>query len=123
MNDTARRTVDQSRSAPGAVRLAVVEGAAAGQEFKMDNVATIGRSPEATIMIDDPGVSRLHARIRRGSVGMFELEDMGSKNGTFLNGVRIEHALVKLSDKIRLGPRVVLTLASFDLVEEQVVQR
>ncbi|HYQ17572.1 MAG TPA: ATP-binding protein [Polyangiaceae bacterium] len=123
MNDPARRTVDQSRHAPGAVRLAVVEGVAVGQEFKIDSVASIGRSPEATVMVDDPGVSRLHARIRRGAVGMFELEDLGSKNGTYLNGVRVEHALAKLGDKIRLGPRVVLTLASFDVVEEQVVQR
>jgi len=74
-------------------------------------------------MVDDPGVSRLHARIRRSDGGAFEVEDLGSKNGTFLNGTRIEHALAKLGDKIRLGPRVVLCLASFDLVEEQIVQR
>jgi signal transduction histidine kinase/ActR/RegA family two-component response regulator len=104
------------------VRLSVVEGPTIGQEFKIEGVATIGRSPDATVMVDDPGVSRLHARIRRAQAG-FEIEDLGSKNGTFLNGLRIEHALANLGDKIRLGPRVVLTLANFDLVEEQVVQR
>ena len=123
MNSSARGTVDQARSTLGAVRLTVVEGPAVGQEFKIDSSATIGRSPEATVMVDDPGVSRLHARIRRGDAGSFEVEDLGSKNGTFLNGARIEHALANLGDKIRVGPRVVLTLASFDLVEEQVVQR
>lgn len=123
MTEPARRTMDQTRQVPGAIRLSVVEGPALGQEFKIDALATIGRSPEATVMIDDPGVSRLHARIRRGSVGMFELEDLGSKNGTFLNGTRVEHALAKLGDKIRLGPRVVLTLQTFDVIEEQVVQR
>jgi signal transduction histidine kinase/ActR/RegA family two-component response regulator len=123
MNDTARRTFDQPQGAPGAVRLIVVEGPATGQEFKLDGPSTIGRSPEATVMIDDPGVSRVHARIRRGTLGLFELEDLSSKNGTFLNGTRLEHALVKLGDKIRLGPRVVLTLASFDVIEDQVVQR
>jgi two-component system cell cycle sensor histidine kinase/response regulator CckA len=102
----------------------VVEGPSAGQEFKIDGAATIGRSPEATVMVDDPGVSRLHARIRRGEGGnTFEVEDLGSKNGTFLNGARVEHALANLGDKIRVGPRVVLSLASFDLVEDQVVQR
>jgi two-component system cell cycle sensor histidine kinase/response regulator CckA len=123
MSDPARRTVDNARSTPSAVRLTVVEGPAIGQEFKVEGVATIGRSPEATVMVDDPGVSRLHARIRRDEAGHFELEDLGSKNGTFLNGSRIEHSRANLGDKIRVGPRVVLSLASFDLVEEQIVQR
>jgi two-component system, cell cycle sensor histidine kinase and response regulator CckA len=75
------------------------------------------------VMVDDPGVSRMHARIRRNESAGFEVEDLGSKNGTFLNGTRIEQAVAELGDKIRVGPRVVLTLSSFDLVEEQVVQR
>jgi signal transduction histidine kinase/CheY-like chemotaxis protein len=56
-------------------------------------------------------------------VGGFEVEDLGSKNGTFLNGARVEHALAGLGDKIRVGPRVVLTLSTFDVVEDQLVQR
>jgi two-component system, cell cycle sensor histidine kinase and response regulator CckA len=123
MSDTARRTLDHARPPPTSVRLTVVEGPAIGQEFKIDGVATIGRSPDATVMVDDAGVSRLHARIRRSEAGTFEVEDLGSKNGTFLNGARVEHALANLGDKIRVGPRVVLTLASFDVIEEQVVQR
>lgn len=123
MNDAVRRTIDHARGAPGAVRLSVVEGPTVGQEFKLDGAATIGRSPDATVMVDDPGVSRLHARVRRSDPSSFEVEDLGSKNGTFLNGTRVERAPVSLGDKIRVGPRVVLTLTSFDLVEEQVVQR
>lgn len=122
MSDLARRTLDHARAAPDAVRITVVEGPAVGQEFKIDGLATVGRSPDASVMVDDPGVSRLHARIRRSELG-FEVEDLGSKNGTYLNGSRIEQALANLGDKIRLGPRVVLTLSSFDVVEEQVVQR
>lgn len=123
MTDLARRTLDNARQLPTTVRVTVVEGPAVGQEFRIDGAATIGRSPDATVMVDDPGVSRLHARIRRSDNGTFEVEDLGSKNGTFLNGARIEHALANLGDKIRVGPRVVLTLNSFDLVEEQMVQR
>ncbi|HYJ07726.1 MAG TPA: ATP-binding protein [Polyangiaceae bacterium] len=123
MSDPARRTLEHARNAGCAVRLTVVEGPAVGQEFKVDGAATIGRSPDATVMVDDPGVSRLHARIRRGDGGNFEVEDLGSKNGTYLNGARVEHALANLGDKIRVGPRVVLTLSTFDLVEEQLVQR
>lgn len=123
MSDAARRTIDYARSVPSAVRLTVVEGPTVGQEFKLDGSATIGRSPDATVMVDDPGVSRLHARIRRSDVGTFEVEDLGSKNGTYVNGARVEQAPAVLGDKIRVGPRVVLSLSSFDLVEEQVVQR
>ena len=123
MSDPAPRTIDPSRNAHSAVRLTVIEGPAIGLEFKIDGNATIGRSPDASVMVDDPGVSRLHARIRQNTAGGFEVEDLGSKNGTFLNGTRVEHALAKLGDKIRVGPRVVLTLASFDLIEEQLVQR
>ncbi|HEY6079059.1 MAG TPA: ATP-binding protein, partial [Polyangiaceae bacterium] len=123
MSDPARRTLDQGRKPNGAVRLAVIEGPGVGQEFKLDSTATVGRSPEASVMIDDPGVSRLHARIRRCDAGGFEVEDLSSKNGTFVNGARVEHALASLGDKIRVGPRVVLTLSSFDLVEEHIVQR
>ncbi len=111
------------RVKPSAVRLTVLEGPAVGQEFKVDGVATIGRAPDATVMVDDLGVSRLHARIRRSDSGAFEVEDLGSKNGTFLNGVRLQHAIAQLGDKIRLGPRVVVSLSSFDVVEEQLVQR
>jgi two-component system, cell cycle sensor histidine kinase and response regulator CckA len=123
MNDLARRTIDHARQTPSAVRVTVIEGPAVGQEFKVDGVATVGRSPDATVMVDDPGVSRLHCRIRCNDSGGFEVEDLGSKNGTFLNGTRVEHAVTNLGDKIRVGPRVVLTLNSFDLVEEQIVQR
>jgi two-component system, cell cycle sensor histidine kinase and response regulator CckA len=123
MNDPARRTIDHARQAPSAVRVTVIEGPAVGQEFKVEGLATVGRSPDATVMVDDPGVSRLHCRIRRSDAGTFEVEDLGSKNGTFLNGTRIEHAITNLGDKIRVGPRVVLTLSSFDVVEEQMVQR
>jgi signal transduction histidine kinase/CheY-like chemotaxis protein len=123
MSNPARRTLDNARSTGSAVRLTVVEGPAIGQEFKVDGTATIGRSPDASVMVDDPGVSRLHARIRRSESGGFEVEDLGSKNGTFLNGARVEHALAGLGDKIRVGPRVVLSLSTFDVVEDQLVQR
>jgi two-component system, cell cycle sensor histidine kinase and response regulator CckA len=123
MNDQVRRTLDNSPRQSTAVRVTVVEGPAVGQEFKVDGVATVGRSPDASVMIDDPGVSRLHARIRRNDSGGFEIEDLGSKNGTFLNGSRVEHAVAGLGDKVRIGPRVVLTLTSYDLIEEQLVQR
>ncbi len=49
----------------------------------------LGRSSKATVFVDDAGVSRHHARITIGEHGAI-LEDLGSKNGTVLNGRRIE---------------------------------
>ena len=76
--------------------------------FLMDGHNVIGRAPEAAVQIDSPGVSRLHARIRIEN-GAATLEDLGSKNGTHLNGVRMESASrLADGDEIRLGT-IVLT--------------
>src|SRR5262249_21145520 len=72
-----------------------------------DNV--IGRGPDAAIHIDSPGVSRHHARILVAN-GEVTLEDLGSKNGTELNGGLITaRRPVCDGDRIRLGA-IVLTL-------------
>ncbi len=56
------------------------------QVHRLESVpATIGRSPDADVLINDPRVSRAHARIGFAG-GRFVLEDLGSTNGTLLNG-------------------------------------
>jgi len=74
----------------------------------IDGANVIGRAPDATIHIDSPGVSRYHARILVSN-GEATLEELGSKNGTRLNGTRITMP-TRLSDgnEIRLGT-IVLT--------------
>ena len=64
-------------------------GPVAGQRWPLtQDEVTIGRGPECDIVIPDRQVSRLHARLRRGEGG-FEVEDLGSKNGTHVNGVPV----------------------------------
>lgn len=85
--------------------------------FLMDGVNIIGRAPEAAVQIDSPGVSRLHARIRIEN-GVATLEDLGSKNGTHLNGTRIGTAKALADgDEIRLGT-IVLTFRSTSASDE-----
>jgi pSer/pThr/pTyr-binding forkhead associated (FHA) protein len=74
----------------------------------LEGVNVIGRASDAAIPIDSPGISRHHARIVVTN-GEPTLEDLGSKNGTHLNGSRITTRR-QLSDgnEIRLGT-VVLT--------------
>ena len=69
--------------------------------------AILGRAPDASVWIDAPGVSRHHARIRiAGSHAT--VEDLGSKNGTFLRGRRVSGLLpLGDGDEIRLGSVVV----------------
>jgi hypothetical protein len=68
---------------------------------------TIGRDPAAVdVVIDAPGISRLHARIRRDAEGNYWLYDEGSEQGTFLNYERLGLAPRRLqhNDVVQLGP-------------------
>ena len=62
----------------------------------------IGRAPDAAIPYDVAGVSRNHARIVVSRVGV-TLEDLGSKNGTYLQGKRITFASLSDGDEIQIG--------------------
>jgi hypothetical protein len=69
--------------------LVVLSGSAAGARHPLGAEATLGRGRAATIRLLDPRASRLHARLRVGAGGV-TVEDLGSKNGVRLDGVRIE---------------------------------
>jgi pSer/pThr/pTyr-binding forkhead associated (FHA) protein len=67
----------------------------------------LGRAPDASVWIDAPGVSRHHARILLQGASA-AVEDLGSKNGTYVSGRRITQALqLTDGDQIRLGSVVV----------------
>lgn len=72
------------------------------QVVLMDGVNVIGRAPDATIQCDVTGVSRHHARILVAE-GDATLEDLDSKNGTYLHGTRITSARLSDGDEIRIG--------------------
>lgn len=99
--------------------LTVITGAAAGQMFKLaKGEAVIGRSPTAAIRVVDDGVSRNHARIRNDSNGLY-LDDMESRNGTFVNGARVSGSTVlREGDKIQVGRTTVLRFAFHDDLDE-----
>ncbi len=66
--------------------------------------AILGRHPECTIHLDSNMVSRKHARVFRQD-GQWRVEDLGSGNGTFVNGKKIEgSATLAHEDRIKLGP-------------------
>ena len=65
---------------------------------------TFGRSPEADVNISEPRISRIHAEIRPWDRDLL-IKDMNSRNGITVNGVRIEVAILKAGDVIRIGNR------------------
>lgn len=67
------------------------------------DLATIGREPPADIVIPARQVSARHADIRALGNDVFEITDLGSTNGTFVNGVKVKTARFRLNDKVELG--------------------
>jgi ABC-type multidrug transport system ATPase subunit len=89
--------------------LAIKEGSSAGKTYPLEgDEILIGREPGSTLQIDSPGVSRKHARLTYRN-NQFLLEDLGSSNGTFINGERISSpCLLKNGDVISLGRMIQL---------------
>ena len=74
-----------------------------GAVFDISDGATLGRAGSADIHVEDPFASSVHARIFVRNGFMF-VEDMGSTNGTYLNGRQLRKAeQLKPADKIRIG--------------------
>jgi pSer/pThr/pTyr-binding forkhead associated (FHA) protein len=70
-----------------------------------------GRHPEADIFLDDVTVSRKHA-LFQFNAGAFDLTDIGSLNGTYVNGDRVDHVTLKNGDEVRIGKFVFVYYAS-----------
>jgi pSer/pThr/pTyr-binding forkhead associated (FHA) protein len=66
------------------------------------NIKTMGRAPRADFVVDAALVSRLHCRLAAGA-GEIEAVDLESTNGTYVNGQRIDRAMLKDGDRLRVG--------------------
>ena len=85
-------------------QLVIAEGKEAGREFLFDQTSVvIGRTPECDVILYDAGVSRRHARIFDEGAGIL-IEDLGSSNGTVVNGSKVAKHALKDGDSITLGP-------------------
>jgi len=83
--------------------LVVKRGPNAGSRYVLEGSAvTAGRSPDSDIFLDDVTVSRRHASfVPSGS--SYEVRDVGSLNGTYLNRERIESAPLSNGDEVQIG--------------------
>ena len=69
--------------------LVALQGPLEGRRWIIKNTILIGRDPDCTVAIEDRQVSRHHARVQNNQ-GLCVLEDLGSKNGTFHSGIKVE---------------------------------
>jgi len=82
---------------PGRARLA------RGEQIRVTSGATLGRSPESGIRVEEDSVSARHAAIRFES-GRWWLEDLGSTNGTYVNQMRVTgRAPLREGDVVQVG--------------------
>jgi len=92
--------------------LVVKHGANAGTRFVLDReVTTVGRHPESGIFLDDITVSRRHAEFHRTAEG-YEVVDVGSLNGTYVNHERIERVRLASGDEVQIGKFKLVFLAA-----------
>ncbi|HVZ74783.1 MAG TPA: GGDEF domain-containing protein [Polyangia bacterium] len=102
--------------------LVVLAGSAVGEMYKLEKERTVmGRGDSADIRLLDEGISREHAQIvqevnTNGKQAI--LEDLGSTNGTFCNGARVQRQVLGDGDKILLGSTTILKFTYQDKLDE-----
>jgi diguanylate cyclase (GGDEF)-like protein len=85
---------------------------------------TIGREGGCQIQLEDGSVSRQHCRLVRTADGSFQIEDLGSRNGTFVNGQRLDRSVpLHDGDKIQLSSTTILKFTYADRLDESFQRR
>ena len=81
----------------------IVTGNDQRREFELGAMNTIGRHPDNTLQILDRIVSKEHAQVVRQPDGRYLFRDLGSLNGSFLRGERVNEHVLQENDEIMLG--------------------
>jgi diguanylate cyclase (GGDEF)-like protein len=105
-----------------AAYLVVLAGSNVGEMYKIEKDRTImGRGDHVDVRLFDEGISREHAQVvqEKGDTGSRNiLEDMGSTNGTFCNGAKVQRQVLADGDKILLGSTTILKFTYQDKLDE-----
>ncbi|CAM3299802.1 PAS domain S-box protein [Corallococcus soli] len=115
----------QSVTAPSStgaclILISTTTPAAIGKAYRLEpGEHIIGRGSEAEVRIDDHGVSRKHARIRRAADGTCHVTDLESTNGTFLNGLPVSTAELQEGDRLQVGTVTVFRFSRREVLEQR----
>jgi transcriptional regulator with GAF, ATPase, and Fis domain len=94
-------------------KLVVLAGPLCGEAFPIDAPeTTIGRDASVHLSIPDQLMSRRHCSVQSAADGRFILRDLGSSNGTFVNGIPTRERILEHGDRIRAGDSVLLFMQS-----------
>jgi diguanylate cyclase (GGDEF)-like protein len=101
----------------------VLQGSNVGEMYKIEGPETIiGRAMTVQIRLNDDGISRRHCRVLQIG-GRVIIEDLGSANGTLVNGEMVQHHELSDGDKIRLGATTMLKFTYQDKLDETFQQQ
>jgi len=110
----------KSGASNGAACLLVISGKAIGRMFKLSKPEMVlGRGDDVDIIIDDDAISRHHARIVTKADHTVWIEDLGSKNGTYLEGEKVTRIELHDGDRVQVGSSTILKLTYQDKIEEE----
>lgn len=93
---------DREPAAADSYALIVAAGPRRGLHWAIGEGLQAGRSPDADIFLDDVTVSRHHAEFAVEG-GMLVVRDLGSTNGTYVNGVRSDESVLEVGDHVIIG--------------------
>ncbi|MDD5622033.1 MAG: FHA domain-containing protein [Actinomycetota bacterium] len=113
MEEIASAILEDIKKIPeGSSVLVIIKGPNIGDKFLINkSKLTIGRNLESDIFLDDITVSRKHAALRK-SGNNFLIKDLGSLNGSYLNGEIVDNAVLKSGDRIQIGKYIFLFFCS-----------
>ena len=121
--DTPHTIVLPTTTRADRATLTMLRGSGVGTTFTLEHEETVlGRGAKADITLDEPSVSRRHARIVIDDHGGYSIEDLGSTNGTFVCGHPVRHAPLKNGDRVQIGGEYTFRFAILD-AEEETLQR
>jgi len=100
-----------------------VYGPTPGTVYPIDGELVIGRADDASITVQDDRVSRHHTRLTVRGPESVHVEDLGSKNGTWVNGHRVTTAELKNGDTLQVGNETVFHFVYRDPIEQRLQER
>lgn len=89
-----------------------------GRVFRIGPELLIGRAGEADLWLDEEAISRRHARLTQAE-GAVMIADLGSRNGTWVNGVRVQTKALVAGDLIQIGAQHIMRFVYQDQLDEQ----
>lgn len=121
-NDLAATQIIRASNSPKArtgrpACLVVIVGTKMGQQIHLDRTLTFGRDPACGVHLDSDMISRRHAKVEAFN-GVYQLDDLGSTNGSFVNDIKVTTTRLKDGDRVGLG-KVLMKFLDSDNIEAE----